>query len=240
MPDTTLEKVRRGSEALSLLLKALNDGKYAPAAMLVDVNGNALGGAGGTSMLDDAAFTAGGSSLTPIGGVNTADLIDAGDVGAVGLTLARGMHVNLRDASGTELGGVASPLQVEGTWTAGLESPKVYHVTTAAVAPNAPTNLDSDQIAVGKTGKLLGLVVAASVPFKAELKTLLNGAASAVKMTRFAEYGWDWTSPHRDFVTQAYSATAGLDGFRVVVTNLTTGSAAADVYCTFLYDEVTP
>jgi hypothetical protein len=46
----------------------------------------------------------------------------------------------------------------------------------------------------------------------------------------------DFTSAHKKFITVAQDAGAGLDTFRVTVTNLDT-SEAADIYATFFYDE---
>jgi hypothetical protein len=52
-----------------------------------------VSGSGGTSVVDDAAFTAATGSVTPIGGFVTADTVDSGDVGAVAMTTARALHV---------------------------------------------------------------------------------------------------------------------------------------------------
>lgn len=75
------------------------------AVRIVNRDGSAIsaGGGGGTSMTDDGAFTPGVSSVTPIGALadeTTPDSVDEGDVGAVRMTLARGLHVNIRDDAG--------------------------------------------------------------------------------------------------------------------------------------------
>lgn len=70
------------------------------------VNIKAGAGSGGTAATDDAAFTPGSGSGTPIMGFadeTSPDSVDEGDVGVVRMTLARALHVNLRDSSGNEL-----------------------------------------------------------------------------------------------------------------------------------------
>jgi hypothetical protein len=55
--------------------------------------------------VDDAAFTPGTSRVLVIGAEadeGSPDSVDEGDAGALRMTLARGMHVNKRNASGTE------------------------------------------------------------------------------------------------------------------------------------------
>jgi len=63
-------------------------------------------GSGGTASVDDAAFSVGVSSGTPMMGLadeTGPDSVDEGDVGVVRMTLARGLHVNLRDTSGAAI-----------------------------------------------------------------------------------------------------------------------------------------
>lgn len=82
------------------------------AAIIVDEEGIAIsssnpldvsGGSGGTSATDDAAFTPGASSLTPVGGIVTADSVDNGDVGAFAMLANRQQKVTLYDSGGVEL-----------------------------------------------------------------------------------------------------------------------------------------
>lgn len=86
------------------------DGDYAP--LQVNADGSLKvaiisgAGSGGASATDDAAFSVGSGSGTPIMGLadeTGPDSVDEGDVGVVRMTLARALHVNLRDASGNEL-----------------------------------------------------------------------------------------------------------------------------------------
>lgn len=67
------------------------------------VNVVAGGGTGGTSATDDSAFTVASGTGTPIMGLadeTSPDSVDEGDVGVVRMTLARGLHVNIRDDAG--------------------------------------------------------------------------------------------------------------------------------------------
>lgn len=121
---------------------------------------------------------------------------------------------------------------------AGMQSPQVSHATVAALAAGGSTDLDSAQITSGATGKLIAILLWSSVACKGQVQTVLNGAASSNKAVFGCLAGIpSWlTLPSREFITQVEDATAGLDGFRVRVTNLET-SQAADVYVTFFYDE---
>lgn len=61
-------------------------------------SGNPLdvsGSSGGTSATDDAAFTAGSGSGTPIMGFATSDSVDAGDVGVLAMDTARNLKVSI-------------------------------------------------------------------------------------------------------------------------------------------------
>lgn len=75
------------------------------ATIVVNSDGSAIsaGGGGGTSSVDDAAFTVAVSSLTPVGGIVTADSVDAGDVGAFAMLANRQQKITLYDSSGVEI-----------------------------------------------------------------------------------------------------------------------------------------
>lgn len=80
------------------LTSTLNAGKQS-----LDVN--ITGGSSSGATTDQSTFTYGSSTETPVGGVyqDTGATLTAGQTGAVRLTAERGMHMNLRNASGTEL-----------------------------------------------------------------------------------------------------------------------------------------
>lgn len=66
--------------------------------LLVDVSGGA-----GSSATDDSAFTAATDSGTPMMGFVTADSVDSGDVGVVGMLANRQLKVSIFDSSGVEV-----------------------------------------------------------------------------------------------------------------------------------------
>jgi hypothetical protein len=64
-------------------------------------------GSGGTAMTDDAAFTAGTTSITPIGAMfddSATDSVNENDGGVVRMSGNRNLYVNLRDNAGNERG----------------------------------------------------------------------------------------------------------------------------------------
>lgn len=65
---------------------------------IVDSSGNfvdTFGGSGGTASTDDSAFTAGTGQGTPMMGFATADTVDSGDVGVVGMDTSRNLKVSI-------------------------------------------------------------------------------------------------------------------------------------------------
>jgi hypothetical protein len=120
----------------------------------------------------------------------------------------------------------------------GMTSPQTSHDFAGAVASGGIADLDGAQISSGLTGKLVAFLISASVPMKAELKTVLNGVESGVLLTAFANAGQVALikMPSKEFFTQVEDAGVGLDAFRVTATNLDNQNAA-DLYATFFYDE---
>lgn len=111
----------------------------------VDVNGlplgtssnpfmvqNTGGAGGGASQADKSTFTEGTTSVTPIAGeYNTAPTTPAsGQAAAVQITQNRGLHINLRNAAGTEVGTVATPVVFrleDGINTANIATVSAFH-----------------------------------------------------------------------------------------------------------------
>lgn len=92
-------------DALDLTGESLTNANALHVA-IVDGNGNQItsfGGSGGTSATDDAAFTAGSGTGTPMMGFVTSDSVDSGDVGVVGMLTNRQLKVTLYDSGGSEL-----------------------------------------------------------------------------------------------------------------------------------------
>lgn len=80
----------------------------------LDVNIKSGAAAGGTALVDDATFTAGSTSFTPVGGVFNDSVTDAttGHADTARITAKRGIHTNLRNNSGIEVGTSTTPFQV--------------------------------------------------------------------------------------------------------------------------------
>jgi len=130
----------------------------------------------------------------------------------------------------------ATPLPVDDT---PVESIQTNTGSTTATAAGGSDDLDSTQISSGKTGQLLQIIVSATVFYKAELKIVTNGVAGSVVHSWIGGpiMPFPYTPSHKTLHTIAEDVTAGLDGFRVTVTNLDTNEAA-DIYTTFEWDEV--
>ena len=116
------------------------------ASLNLDASGNLKvavtgAGSGGTSAVDESSFTAGTSAFTPSGGfyqtTATANALTTGQVGLWQMTAQRAGFVNLRNSSGTELGGTATPLRdaPDGTiWALTGTSANVNVTNTVAVS----------------------------------------------------------------------------------------------------------
>ena len=118
-----------------------------------------------------------------------------------------------------------------------VTSLKASYEKQTAIAAGGSATFDSTQLSSGTLGKLFYAKVNSSVAFKATMYKVANGVASSALDENYAWEGkFDWRSPHRDFMSQAESATAGLDGFRIVVVNLDP-SLAADISVVFVWDE---
>ena len=103
------------------------------------------GGAGGVSAVDEAAWVAGTSQLTPIGGVfnDSAAALTSGQQGTVRLTANRAIHTNLRSQNGTELLPVTAVLAdttTNPTLTQISNFPMIYNGTTWDRMPGDKTN----------------------------------------------------------------------------------------------------
>ncbi len=124
------------------------------------------------------------------------------------------------------------------TRDAALDSPQTSVATVATVAAGSTGSVDSTQLSSGVTGKLFGFEASGSAGFRVDLQTVLNGVATT-RLTRISRgEGISWKTPHKDLFTQVESATVGFDGFRLLFTNLDTGSGNTDFHGSFMWDEV--
>lgn len=112
-------------------------------------------------------------------------------------------------------------------------NPVISYQTSASLAAGSSVALTTAEAA---SKKLRQVIVWASVAFKATLATVDNAVESAVKGVTGgpAFVPALFPLPHQNYLT--LGATAGLDAFRVNVTNLD-DSNAADVYATFFMED---
>lgn len=128
----------------------------------------------------------------------------------------------------------AGHLQVDVLSGAGSDTPTgptASNTTSAALAAGSSVDLSTDDLA--ETENLSMATVTSSVPFKAILKSIENGASTTIAVM-FGRAGETvvFTPPHRSYISVA--ATGGTDTFTWSVTNMDT-SEAADVYASFFY-----
>lgn len=131
----------------------------------------------------------------------------------------------------------AGHLQVDVLTGGGSDTPTnpvTNHQTSAALAAGSAVDLTTPEAA----SKKLALIQAwSSAPFRARVYTVDNAVESTdpVAVGGSDSFGtYEFRPTHRDYVT--LGATAGLDAFRVEMTNLH-ATDAADVYATFYYED---
>lgn len=167
------------------------DGDYAP--FQVDANGGlkvsiiAGAGSGGTASTDDGAFTVGSGSGTPIMGLadeTTPDAVDEGDVGVVRMTLQRGLHVNLRDASGNEVSvGGGTQYDEDTAHVSGDKLTMAGVVRRDTAASGVGADGDRDTLSTDNTGRLWVNGSGVTQPISAASLPLPTGAATAANQT---------------------------------------------------------
>lgn len=119
----------------------------------IDVNIKS-GGGSGFSVVDEAAWTAGTSAFVPAGGVfnDSATALTSGQEGTFRSTNNRALHINIRNASGTELATGSNPLRVDPT---GTTTQPVSGTVTANIGTTNGLALDATvsglQVAQGST-----------------------------------------------------------------------------------------
>jgi len=104
----------------------------------------------GTSMVDDSAFTAGTSRVTPMGAVfddASPDSVDEGDIGAPRMSANRNLYTTIRDAAGNERGVNVTASNELNVTDAGIPS-----LGTAAMAGSMPVTLATDDTQYGAIG----------------------------------------------------------------------------------------
>lgn len=111
---------------------------------------NIIGGASSGAVADEAAFTAGTSLSTTVGGVfndTPVAALTSGQQGAARLTANRALHVNIRSQAGVEQGTVAAPFNTQdlsdGPVAAGTAATK--SMLSGAVFNSTPPTLTNGQ-----------------------------------------------------------------------------------------------
>lgn len=104
------------------------------------VNIIAGAGSGGTAMTDDAAFTPGSTSITPMGAMFdnvSPDSVDEGDGGVLRMSGNRSLYVSIRDNAGNERG-----LNIDASGQLAVTNAGTFSVQTSAQVPGTgATNL---------------------------------------------------------------------------------------------------
>src|ERR1035437_4942686 len=120
------------------------------------------GGSGGTSAVDAAAFTWGTTNFTPMGGfyqtTATSNPLTTGHSGAWQMTAQRAGFINVRNASGTELGTSSNPFVIDTPASGNLYGA----VTSGAGATGSAVPTSGVYVAANKSGNLAGLTVDSS------------------------------------------------------------------------------
>src|ERR1035437_6369553 len=120
------------------------------------------GGSGGTSAVDEAAFTWGTTNFTPMGGfyqtTATSNPLTTGQSGAWQMTAQRAGFVNVRNASGTELGTSSNPFVIDTPASGNLYGA----VTSGAGATGSAVPASGVYMGANKSGNLAGLTVDSS------------------------------------------------------------------------------
>lgn len=128
---------------------------------IVDGSGNQItsfGGSGGTALADDADFTAGTTSFTPVGGFYQSSVTACtdGDTCAVGITAQRTQKVTLFTAAGAEVTAATDGTVGSAIPTTGPLSVGIYSDFDGSALPT-PTNVDTEGEAVPAARSIKGV-----------------------------------------------------------------------------------
>lgn len=179
------------------------------------------GGATTGAIADKTTFTYGTTSQTPIGGVfqDTSPTLTAGQSGAVRLTSNRAFHINLRDASGNELGAAASGgvfvKPTDGTNSQAFAS-SGEAFTTIRQAGNIATVNGSGQLATADANSAAILAFMKSATGTITSPTLTS-ASSTLLASNANRKGFSFVNSTIYPMFVAFAATASSTAFTVKV-----------------------
>jgi hypothetical protein len=193
-----------------------------------------------TGIADKTAFTYGTSVQQPVGGVfqDTAPSLTAGTTGALRLTAQRGLHVNLRDASGVEISPATSALQTTGNTSLASMDTKTPALGQALAAASVPVVLTAAQLTTltplstvtANIGTTNGLALDTSV------NSLLKPASTLAAVTSLTQFNGNAISTNtgvRDSGTLRVTvATNDLVPISVATLPLPTGASTSALQTT--------
>ena len=171
------------------------------------------GGTGGTALQDEAGFTEGSGSGTPIMGVfnDTISSDPTEDQAAViRMTAKRGLHTNLRNTAGTEVGTAGAPLRVDptGSTTQPVSIPGGVSVSGTVTANlgtlnGAVTEKAQGSTTSGQSGPLVQGAVTTNAP------SYTNAQTSPLNMTTAGDLRVVAATGHADRTASGNIAGAG-------------------------------
>lgn len=167
---------------------------------------------GTLGLLDEGAFTPGGTTIIPSGGFYqtsaTSNPLTTGQAGSVQLTQYRAVMTNLRNVSGTEIGTASTPLQVSIANTAANSTP-IVDTATLNQAGSALSNTNGiwANILTGNAA-----VAAGNPVYTTQVPTNAGGLSiqSAIVANNTTSVAVGSSAAH-----QLY----GIDGFSIATTN---------------------
>lgn len=118
-------------------------------------------------------------------------------------------------------------------------TPRTNRAAVVSLGPGVSSDLDSSQITVGNTGRLVGISYTGTIPVELTLHTVADGVAS----TSFLDLNsWNGDGEFINmadprFHTVLGTAAVGFDGFRATVTNCD-NNITGDIFVTFYWEEV--
>ncbi len=140
------------------------------------------GAAGGTSSNDLATFAEGTTSFTPAGGVylETTASLTASQMGLARMTASRAIHVNLRNASGLQLGvSAASPLFTSSSAVVtNIVSASISNVASVIVSSGSVTVINPVSASISNVASVI--VSSGSVVVTNQVSASISNVASVI------------------------------------------------------------
>jgi len=214
----------------------ITDGKTAAVgidanrALKVHITANDVSSSGGTSSVDGATYSAGVSQGTPfMGAVDDTSTSSAAEdkIAIARITPQRGVHVNLRNQSGTEIGTASTPVQVSLANTAANSTAVKVDASSVAV----PVTDNSGSLTVDNAGTFAVQAAQSgtwNITNVSGTVSLPTGAATAAKQPALGTAG----TPSADVITvQGVTSMTALkvDGSAVTQPVSISGNQAVNV-----------